>query len=238
MGAVVSALTSCCDQATSKVGFEVMKRGLEGKRMKAKTNPQTEPEVYVTIVEVSPKADGMIQFSPAKFTMRDLIIKTEVEIIGSKSELAAKAAMKGADVAMGKMAVGEGKKDKVLGSISKAAGAAISAKDKVKESMGLSSDQEAVQHVKVEVTVDMTKEIGSEDVAVSIKDFHTDMFLLEKVMAVDKLRKHMEATMSQKASEVATKITRQKTQQAAEAVGRMQEKAQDAVSHIVPGSAK
>mmetsp|Transcript_79406 Transcript_79406/g.233309 ORF Transcript_79406/g.233309 Transcript_79406/m.233309 type:complete len:239 (+) Transcript_79406:55-771(+) len=238
MGALTSILLSCCDEATTQVGLESLKRGLEGKRIKAKTNPQTEPEVYVTIVEVSKKDAAVIKFSPAKFTLRDLVFKTEVEIIGSKSELAAKAAMKGADVAMGKMAVSGDKKGKVIGGISKAAGAALSAKDAVKSSLGMGDSSGETQRVKVDITVDMTKEMGVQEVEVAIKDFHTDMVLLEKVMGSEKLRKHMENAMSQKASEVATKMAAQKTQQATEAVSRIQGQAVDAVSKIVPGSAK
>uniref|UniRef100_A0A7S1RRJ7 Uncharacterized protein n=1 Tax=Alexandrium catenella TaxID=2925 RepID=A0A7S1RRJ7_ALECA len=241
MGVVASIIFSCCDEAASQVGLEAMKMGLVGKRMKAKTNPTTEPEVYVTIVEISKKGEGMIRFSPAKFTLRDLVIKTDVELIGSKSELAAKAAMKGADVAMGKMALDTDKKGKVLSSLEKATSAAVSAKDKMKGSLGIGpkpDDEPRKHHIKVEVTVDMTKEMGSEEVLVNIKDFHTDMFLLEKAMSSEKLRKHMENTMSEKATEVATNMARQKTKQATDAVHRVQEKATDAAAKIMPGSAK
>ena len=57
----------------------------------------------------------------------------------------------------------------------------------------------------VDVEVDMTKEVGEEEVAVLLKELHFSVAAMEKVLNIDRVRKYVEKTISQKATEAVTK---------------------------------
>merc|ERR1711924_136397 len=63
---------------------------------------------------------------------------------------------------------------------------------------------------KVDVTVDLTKEFGVEEVSVTVKDVNTDHYT-GKVLQADFIRRLMEQAISKKASEIATRMAKNKT---------------------------
>merc|ERR1712066_503720 len=64
--------------------------------------------------------------------------------------------------------------------------------------------------VKITVTVDMRKEFGEEQVDVTVKDFTTDVKLFQTLLSINMARVSIEQAISEKASEVATKLAKEK----------------------------
>ena len=62
-----------------------------------------------------------------------------------------------------------------------------------------------LQTFEVDVEVDMTKEGGEEEVAVLLKELHFSVTAIEKVLNIARVRKYVEKTISQKATEAVTK---------------------------------
>eukprot|EP00913_Durusdinium_trenchii_P010392 g9743.t1 len=65
--------------------------------------------------------------------------------------------------------------------------------------------------IKVDVTVDLVKELNVEEVSVQVKDFHTDVKVAETVMKLKAIRDFVERAISAKASEIATRMARDRT---------------------------
>merc|ERR1712061_32987 len=85
------------------------------------------------------------------------------------------------------------------------------ASESFKYKLKLKSDESRT--VKVTITVDLTKDMYEEDVHVRIKDLQTDHALVQKVLSIDKLRGFVENVVSEKATEVATRLGREKSAQ-------------------------
>mmetsp|Transcript_86267 Transcript_86267/g.222186 ORF Transcript_86267/g.222186 Transcript_86267/m.222186 type:complete len:225 (-) Transcript_86267:130-804(-) len=216
MGQVLPYFVCCCEADATRIGLDELRKRLVGQRKKVQTNPQTEPEVFVTIqeVKVTNENEGHIKFSPKKFTLRDLNLIAEVEVLGTATELAALAAAKGAAGVMEKMRVSHATTSKVLSSMGAVSSKANRAKESLKNSVGLQSKES--RRVHIDVVVDLVKELGVDEVGVTIKQFHTDIKVIEKVMTSDRVRRIMEETLSAKASEAATRRAQEVQQKAAE----------------------
>jgi len=199
---------SICEADATTFGLDELKRRLEGQRIKAKTNPNTEPDIYCRFLRVDKKDGGSIRFTPQKFMLRELVFNVEVEIHGTKGHLLQKAAAKGADVAMQKVGVGGDNRSSVTETFSKTSAKISSASNKIKDKVGVSSKD--VRTVTVDLTLDLTKEFECEEVGVEISDLQVDHKLLQRFLSIEALRRHIERVISLKASEVATKLGRRK----------------------------
>lgn len=200
---------SICEADATTFGLDELKKRLEGQRIRAKTNPNTEPEeVYLTFLRVDKKDGGSIRFTPQKFMLRELEFLVEVEIHGTKGHLLQKAATKSVDVSLEKAGVN---RDRRAGMAERLAGAGSkigAASTKIKDKVGISSKE--VHTITVDVTLNLTKEFENEEVDVEITDLQIDHKVLQRFLSIDALRKHIKRVVSQKLSEVATKLGRKK----------------------------
>jgi len=197
-----------CEADATTFGLDELKRRLEGQRIKAKTNPNTEPEFYLHFVRVDKKDGGSIRFTPQKFMLRELVFLVEVEIHGTKGQLLQKAATKGADIALEKAGVGGDRRSGMTEHLAKASAKISSASSKIKEKVGITPKD--VHTVTVDLTLDLTKEFECEEVGVEITDLQVDHKLLQRFLSIEALRRHIQRMVSQKLSEVATKMGRRK----------------------------
>eukprot|EP00419_Tripos_fusus_P074513 CAMPEP_0172899650 /NCGR_PEP_ID=MMETSP1075-20121228/162338_1 /TAXON_ID=2916 /ORGANISM="Ceratium fusus, Strain PA161109" /LENGTH=191 /DNA_ID=CAMNT_0013755689 /DNA_START=35 /DNA_END=610 /DNA_ORIENTATION=- len=158
------------------------------------------PEVYVTIEDMELKDGGSIKFSPEKFTFNGLNFQTLVTVSGTAAELAGIAAAKGA----AKLGLPE----KVSAAGLKAGEKVNAAVANVAKMAGKAPRDE--RSFRIGVTVDMTKEFGEEKVQVKVKDFTTEVSVFNKVLHNDRAREFVEEALSQKASEVASRMGKKK----------------------------
>mmetsp|Transcript_24033 Transcript_24033/g.81156 ORF Transcript_24033/g.81156 Transcript_24033/m.81156 type:complete len:240 (-) Transcript_24033:459-1178(-) len=222
-----------CELDVTEVTFAEMKKRMEGETRQVRRNPA----VFVTIHEVTLEGGGSIKFSPQKFSLRGLEIYTTVEVKGTAAELTAFAAGKAQDVAMEKLFMSAKTKASIKAAQDKAAAAGGKVAGGVMLSMGkigaaISSKaggmMDSVKKVKVHVTVDMHKEFGTEEVQVTVRGFQSDVKVVGAILTVDKAKLVVEAAISQKASEVATKMAKKKTDQAYEKINGLPQAAWDA----------
>mmetsp|Transcript_114850 Transcript_114850/g.324591 ORF Transcript_114850/g.324591 Transcript_114850/m.324591 type:complete len:222 (+) Transcript_114850:87-752(+) len=207
-----------CEADATTYGIDELKRRLEGQTKVIQPIKEIDPEVHVTFLEVTKADSGSIKFSPLKFTLRDLIFRTSVEVRGSNLQIAAAMATRGTAIAAKKAGASADTASKLMGGVMKTASKVIDAKDKAMDKLGIASNF-STKVVKVSVTVDLVKEHGAEEVQVKIKDFQTDHDVAEKVLTLDVIRKQVEAAISAKASEVATRMAREKQEMLLEKVG-------------------
>mmetsp|Transcript_6261 Transcript_6261/g.10477 ORF Transcript_6261/g.10477 Transcript_6261/m.10477 type:complete len:225 (-) Transcript_6261:3-677(-) len=220
--------TCCgCETDATLLGINALKSALEGQTKMVQPDPRIDPEVYVTFLEISAKEGAAMKWSPAKFTMRDITFKTSCEVVGSRSQLAAAGTAKGVGAASAKMGASQETTSKVVGAVVGAASTMLKAKDAVKDKLGIETSLSRV--VKVDVTVDLVKEFGAEQVAVTVKDVHTKLEggtaqdwasdFGEKMLSSDRIRGFLERAISEKATEVATRMAKAKTDAALAKVG-------------------
>jgi hypothetical protein len=212
----MGALLACCEADATQFGLDALKKQLEGQTKMVQPDPRIDPEVYVTFLEIGTKDGGSIRFSPQKFTLKDLYFKTSCEVVGNRTQLAAAAAAKGVGAAGEKAGLSQEKTSKMVSGVIGAASKVLGAKDAAKDKMGLETCDRRT--VKVDVTVDLMKEFGVEDVAVTVKDVNTD-HLAGTVLKVEFVRKFMEKAISAKATEIATRMAKNKTDQTLAKVG-------------------
>merc|ERR1712187_608156 len=94
---------------------------------------------------------------------------------------------------------------------------ALSAKDAAKDKLGLQTCD--TRTIKVDVTIDLIKEFGAEEVKVVVKDVQTDIGPATKVMSSERIRTFVEKAISEKASEIATRKAKAKSDEAMKQVG-------------------
>lgn len=203
---------SCCDEAATQVGLEALKAKFEGQTRRICKNPDVDPEIFVTFDEVTRKEGGSISFNAQQFTLKNLVFKTTVEIKGSKTQLAAFAASKGALAAANKMGAGEGTQNAILSVAAKVAGVGGAAQEK----LGTADSRT----IKVDVTIDsLAKQMGETEVTVKVGEIITDVGIIEKVLSVEKVRNILEEAISKKATEIVTRIVAEKTNKLMEKAG-------------------
>lgn len=203
-------------------GFHELKRWLEGKTQKAKTDPQTEPDVFVTFEEITKEDAGAIRFSPQQFAIRGLVVRTSIEVVGTTAKLAGMVAAKAAKSMMDKTGLSEERKAIWNDGLSKIKQEAFAAKGFVEEKLcidrpGIDSlrrsdmvNMDRLWHnVTVEVTLDMVKEFGSDAILITIRDIHTDIGIIEAFLSIDMIRHFIEDAMSKQVSEVVAGKMRQ-----------------------------
>lgn len=195
----------CCECEANATDFALLelRRRLEGQTKVVQPDPRIDPKIHVTFLEVNKKDGGSVRFSPLKFTLCDLVFRTSCLIEGTKAQLMGAAAVKGVHAGAKKVGVDAGSKAVWL------AGKAVAAAEMAEDAISMKSATERT--IKVDVTVDLVKELDVEEVAVKIKDFHTDVVVAEKVLKVKVIRDFVERAISAKASEIATRMAREKT---------------------------
>jgi len=194
-GQAMGAFCSCQFDVSYTLGE--LKKKLQGDRRRV----NRVPEVYVTIEDMELKDGGSIKFSPEKFSFSGLNFQTLIEVKGTAAELAGIAAAKGAaklGLPEKVSSVGVKAGEKISAAVAGVAGLAGKAAPKDERSF------------RIGVTVDMVKEFGVEKVDVTIKDFTTQVSAFNKLLHVDKAREFVEEALSQKASEVASKMGKKK----------------------------
>ncbi|CAJ1436661.1 unnamed protein product [Effrenium voratum] len=139
---------------------------------------------------------------------RDLIFRTSCMIEGTKTRLASAAAVKGAKAGAVKLGAAEAAASVMDGMVSLASKVADAAESPTAKAILPTATERTI---KVDVTVDLIKELNVEEVDVKIKDFHTDVVVAEKVLGVKLVRNFVERAISAKASEVATRMARERT---------------------------
>lgn len=182
-----------CELDATRYGLDVFKQ-LEGHTKKVQPDPRCDPETYVTVLEISKRDSGSIRFSPVAFTLRDIVIRLSIEVIATKVDLVGAAAAHGFRAVAGKLGASEEKQTKVKSSIMRAA-----------HRMSKASAAKS-RTVQVEVTVDFVKAIDSEAVLVRVKDVHTNRRAVEGALSISALRRSVEAVISERATEVATRL--------------------------------
>eukprot|EP00931_Biecheleriopsis_adriatica_P051888 TRINITY_DN30136_c0_g1_i1.p1 TRINITY_DN30136_c0_g1~~TRINITY_DN30136_c0_g1_i1.p1 ORF type:complete len:215 (-),score=59.06 TRINITY_DN30136_c0_g1_i1:52-696(-) len=207
----------CCEADATTFALDELKKRLVGETKKVQPDPRIDPEVFVTFLDISKTDMGSVRFSPAKFTLSDLIFKLSCKIDGTKTQLAGAAAAKGAAAVTAKAGASAETKTKVVDGIVSIAQAASAAADSAKEKFGF--ETATTRTIEVTVTVDLVKEFNVEEVAVKVKELHTDIKLAEMVLSSDHIRRFVEKAISAKASEVATRLAKQKTEKALAKIG-------------------
>ncbi|CAK0866619.1 unnamed protein product, partial [Prorocentrum cordatum] len=192
-----AALLGCC-QVEGTFALNTLRDELAGTRLRMRR----EPEVWVTIEALEIKEGGNVKLSPQNFCLRALNLKTLVEVMGTRAELAALAAQKGAANALAKLKLDS---DKAAVLAAKASGAV----QKV-ASFGGGDGGPSQRSQRVEVTVDMDKTFGQEEVAVRVTDIKTEIGLITKIFAADVCKKFIEDAVSSKASVIATRVGKKK----------------------------
>jgi len=195
----------CCECEANATDFALaeLKRRLEGQTKVVQPDPRIDPKVHVTFLEVNKKDGGSVRFSPLKFTLCDMVFRTSCLIEGTKAQLMSAAAVKGVHASAKKVGVDTGTKAVWL------AGKVVGAAEMAEDAISIKSATERT--IKVDITVDLVKEIDAEEVSVKVKDFHTDVKLAESVLKVKVIRDFVERAISAKASEIATRMAKEKT---------------------------
>lgn len=177
----------------------LLKAKAEGDRKKVK---DAAPETYVTIEEVILKEEGTVTFSPANFTLKGLNFRVLVEMVGSSSDIAKEVGAEAAKNMMNKAGLGEGGQA-ALGAAASKVGAGAGA---LKSKMGATPQPKAGEEIKafiVKMTVDMHKDMNNDDVQVTVGDLETDVKSMQKALNNPTIKKHIEAGISRKVTEVA-----------------------------------
>eukprot|EP00933_Yihiella_yeosuensis_P038573 TRINITY_DN32501_c0_g1_i1.p1 TRINITY_DN32501_c0_g1~~TRINITY_DN32501_c0_g1_i1.p1 ORF type:complete len:225 (+),score=51.41 TRINITY_DN32501_c0_g1_i1:48-722(+) len=216
----MGTICSNCEADVSEVGLGELKKRFEGQTRRVQPNPAIDPEVFVTFLEISKKDGGSMTFSPSQFTMNDMVFKTSVEIKGTATQIAAAGAAKGTEVAAKKLGHSEGFTEKAVGAVISVGLKATAATEKVAEKLGIEAPD--TRTIKVDVTVDLVKVLGQEEVSVTVKEFHTDVGVAEKILSVERIRKFVEYAISQKASEIAARIEKAQKEKALAKIGMSQ----------------
>eukprot|EP00439_Symbiodinium_sp_Y106_P027551 s2198_g3.t1 len=198
-----------CETDATEFALSELKRRLEGQTKVVQPDPRIDPKVHVTFLAVDKENGGAVSFSPVKFTLRDVRFQTSCLIEGTKTQLAGAAAAKGAAAGCKTAGVSEGIAKSIVNGMVSAGRTASSAADSAKELLRLETATQRT--VKVDVTVDLIKELNVEEVSVVIKDFRTDVALAEMVLSVKTFRGFVERAISAKASEIATRMAKQRT---------------------------
>ncbi|CAE7215501.1 unnamed protein product [Symbiodinium microadriaticum] len=198
-----------CETDATVFALSELKRRLEGQTKVVQPDPRIDPKVHVTFLAVDKEDGGAVSFSPVKFTLRDVRFQTSCLIEGTKTQLAGAAAAKGAAAGCKTAGVSEGLAKSIVNGMVSAGRTASSAADSAKEMLRLETATQRT--VKVDVTVDLIKELNVEEVSVVIKDFRTDVALAEMILSVKTFRGFVERAISAKASEIATRMARQRT---------------------------
>ncbi|CAE7364238.1 unnamed protein product [Symbiodinium natans] len=201
--AMGGACSCSCETDATYYALAELKNRLEGQTKVVQPDPRIDPKVHVTFLSVEKEDGGSVSFSPLKFTLRDLTFRTSCLVEGTKTRLAGAAAVKGATASCKKAGVSEGAAKSIVDSMVSVAQKASSAADQAKEMLRLETATERT--IKVDVTVDLVKELNVEEVSVSIKDFHTDVALAETILSIKTFRSFVERAISAKASEIATR---------------------------------
>jgi hypothetical protein len=194
----MGALLGCCE-VEGTFALNTLREQLAGTRLRMRR----EPEVWVTVEALEIKEGGNVKLSPQNFSLKALNLKTLVEVIGTKAELAALAAQKGAANALAKLKLDGARAADMA---AKAKGAVQTAGSMLGGGDGSSSQRSQ----RVEVTVDMDKTFGQEEVAVRVTDIKTEVGLITKIFAVDICKKLIEDAVSKKASEIAARVGKKK----------------------------
>lgn len=218
-----SSSTKSLELDATQHGLQELKRWLENKTQKAKTDPETEPDVFITIDEITKENAGAIRFSPQQFAIRGLVVRTRIEVVGTAAKLAGLAATKATQTMMDKAGLSQERKAMLNGGLSKIKHEAVAAKGKVEEKLCIErsrsfdrlrrSDMVKMDrlwhNVTAEVTLDMVKQFGSDEITITIRDIHTDIGIVEAVLSNDATRNFIEDWVSKKVSEVVAGKIRQ-----------------------------
>mmetsp|Transcript_21015 Transcript_21015/g.39494 ORF Transcript_21015/g.39494 Transcript_21015/m.39494 type:complete len:218 (+) Transcript_21015:31-684(+) len=204
-----NAICDCaCETEATDLALAELKRRLEGQTKVVQPDPRIDPKVHVTFLAVDKRDGGSVSFSPSKFTLRDLIFRTSCLIEGTKTQLMGAAAVKASSAGCAKVGASKGMAKSIVDGMVSVAQKASSAADHAKDVLKL--DTATQRTIKVDVTVDLIKELNVEEVLVKIKDFHTDVILAEKVLGIKTIRSYVERAISAKASEIATRMARER----------------------------
>mmetsp|Transcript_71777 Transcript_71777/g.171501 ORF Transcript_71777/g.171501 Transcript_71777/m.171501 type:complete len:214 (+) Transcript_71777:101-742(+) len=188
----------CCEFDASKVSLAELKSRLEGDTKLV----NTVPEVRVTIDELMLQDGGAFKFTPNKFTLNGLHFRTTVTIKGTPAEIATLVATDASGKAMDK--IGVNKEHKVRSMLGGLASKVTNLAGQASAKVGMSD----TRSIKVESVVNMVKHFGDEQVQVSLQSFNTDVAVFNSILSVEKARQFIEKAISEKASEVATRLAK------------------------------
>lgn len=177
---------------------------VEGDRRRVRSSP----EVWVTIEELIPMEGAAITFSPLQFTLSDLEFRTLVEVKGTAAELAQVLGGQAAEKAMDRLGLSGSVRAKASVASFRAAAAGKALLENTLGTLGVTPKN--AHFVRIAVTVDLRKDFGAEEVLVHLKHFKTDISAFEWLLSSDKARSIIESAISQKASEVATRMAKKR----------------------------
>jgi len=175
-----------------------LKLRLEGQRKQAKTDPGTEPDVYVNLLQVR-WAEGQ-RFSPLKFALRGVRFEVEVEIHGG-AEGATSRASSGL---FGKMS----DRMKKTPSLRKAP-EALRKKTLRVPVVGKTLSSRTVHNVKAELALDLLKELGDDAVEATVRSFRLDRAVPGDVLTPEALERHVAQAISTKVGEMASRMAKE-----------------------------
>mmetsp|Transcript_27778 Transcript_27778/g.50740 ORF Transcript_27778/g.50740 Transcript_27778/m.50740 type:complete len:213 (-) Transcript_27778:48-686(-) len=187
----------CCELDASQVSLAQLKLMLEGDTKKVNTNP----EVLVRIDEVLLKDGGAFKFTPNKFTLNGLHIKTTVTVKGTPAEIASLTMKQQGTLAFNAAGV---PKDNKVRTMLRGVADSVTKLASQGGAIGMSNERS----VKVNCVVNMVKHFGDERVQVTVTSFDTDVAVFKQLLGVDYMRQFIEKAISDKASEVATRLAK------------------------------
>lgn len=183
----MGALLALCEGGQTFSLLDLRLR-LEGQRKQAKTDPGTEPDVYVNLLQVR-WAEGQ-RFSPLKFSLRGVRFEVEVEIHGRAEGAASRAS------------------PRLLGKVSdRLAPTAEALKQTLRIGKTLSS--RTMHSVKAEFVMDLLKELGEDDVEARVLSSRLDRAVPGKVLPQEALERHVAQAISTKVSEMASRMAKE-----------------------------
>mmetsp|Transcript_56423 Transcript_56423/g.158270 ORF Transcript_56423/g.158270 Transcript_56423/m.158270 type:complete len:228 (+) Transcript_56423:58-741(+) len=205
-------LFTCCEGATSKMAFTELKWMLKGKTKRVRQSP----EVFVTFDEITMKDEGAIHFDREKFSLKGLRMKCRVEVTGDhedlawfveqeldkKTHLAVERGGVSGHFAEGASCFGSCMSHACTATKMASCCKSVSARAK--------SWTHRTEHFAVDTVVNMRKEFGCDDIHVDIQEFDCDERIVHSLMRSETCRGFIEHALSAKASEVATRKTKQK----------------------------
>jgi len=212
-----TTLCCCCEDPFTRYGLVELKRRIEGDRRRVLTSP----EVWVTVEELYLVDDGEVYFNAFKFSLKGLKFHTLVEVKGTATELAAIAASKGTETFLTRIGVSTGKRSTVMSKLNSVGARLSVAKDAAKQkvsSVGLPTSSDS-RTVRINVAVDLDKHLHRDEVVAKVRELETDIKGIEMVLSVQAAREVIERAISSKASEVVTRLKKQRLEEKFEICG-------------------
>lgn len=199
-----------CQLDVTRVTLHELKKRLEGDRRRV----QQSPEVYVTIEQLVAKDGAAVSFSPHQFSLQDIEFHVFIEVIGTAAELAQLALSTAAGKAADKCKLdGELREKATHAAVAgmRAFSAGVHMLESAVEKIAPKEPAKDARSFRVIVTVNLQKDFGADQVVVTLRDFKTGVNAFETILSSNRvLRTAIETAISQKASEVATRLAKEK----------------------------